>query len=329
MESLTIKYSSDVYIMDESLLTTLALFYDKIYLPYPFVCDPEAPSLFICPERNWGEEVNVHKHYMRWKKKYKLLFNEGVLVNEPCPFKEKEIPDDLHRTLYKKMYSPSPEQLRALNRLDPNQSPFGVDDFFTGKVTLALHALHTSIEIPPFFFKDDLNKDWGKIARKMVQTPEPTKSTEYSRNILAQTLFYRCLPKVKSLPAEEILEKREKLAKYRTDYMFYIGTKLDKLRNEVRNGTDPEKAAEMIWQENIERDYYHFMSREHASFTWLPAISRIYDGLLAIDAKLMSSRFFLQLAQAILHGADAVAGTYDDNKREKHFAMKFIGSFMK
>lgn len=331
MEALTIKYSSDVYIMDEALLTTLALFYDKIYLPYPFVCDPEAPRLFHCPPRNWGEEEIVQTDYMEWKEKYQLLFKEGVLVNEPCPFEEGKVPDDLHRTLFDKMYSPSREQLRILSRRDPNRSPLTVDDFFSGKVTLALHALHTSLEVPPFFFKGDLgpNKDWGNLALRIVPIPNLAGSTEFPRSILAQAFFYRCLPKVRPLPVGDILKKRRNLAKYRADYMYYIGTKLDKLRDKVQNGVGPEKAAEIIWKEGIARDYHHFMRRKRVSFRWLSPVSRIYDGLLSIDANLMSSKFFFQLARAILCGADAVASTYDDDKREKYYAMKFIGSFLK
>jgi hypothetical protein len=79
--ALNIVCSSDLLIDDPELLTTLSVFYDQVYLPYPYHCDPDAEPLIgmsnILKREVLLEEEDVGG-YITWKNRYKVLFDNGT-----------------------------------------------------------------------------------------------------------------------------------------------------------------------------------------------------------------------------------------------------------
>src|SRR5437867_7529541 len=105
-------FSSRLHIREDEI-ATLGVFFDEIFLPYPYGVDPAAIHL------PWFHDSGVvgigtymlegvRREFQAWKEKYKLLFEEGVLRTLPPPIKETdELPAGYINALHKRSYSES------------------------------------------------------------------------------------------------------------------------------------------------------------------------------------------------------------------------------
>ena len=93
-------YASGLTIQDPDLLSSLALFYDKIWLPHPYDLDPQAPHLMNWPFKKLDDLDWEQKRYASWKESNKELFDAGALEVMPPPVTiGVDDPDDLAQQL--------------------------------------------------------------------------------------------------------------------------------------------------------------------------------------------------------------------------------------
>src|SRR5438105_902209 len=83
--SLAVTYSSGVICEAPDVLSTLAVFYDEIWFPFPYDLNPSSgirTPLFYTDTIYIG---SAQDRYREWLEKWSLLFKNGILNTLPAP----------------------------------------------------------------------------------------------------------------------------------------------------------------------------------------------------------------------------------------------------
>src|SRR5262245_44850165 len=189
---LNIVFASDLTIQDSSLLATLAIYYDKVYLPHAYDLDPDARPLIRWPTKHLDDLKSLQDSYARWKERWRLLFESGVLEVLPPVFKsEREEPTDI--------------QERLLKELGIKVPFFGRSDVFNGRFALAMYALFAKTTDPEF----------------LLRRPGVT-DTDHLRDTLATSLIQYRLPQVGEMSPEQLLQIRSETKSDKEGFLYYL-----------------------------------------------------------------------------------------------------------
>lgn len=238
-------YASGLTIQDPDLLSSLALFYDKIWLPHPYDLDPQATPLMNWPFKKLDDLDWEQKRYASWKESNKELFDAGALEVMPPPVTiGVDDPDDLA------------QQLRdELGILYPH---FSSSQVFSGRIALAAHALFSKTDDPEF----------------VLSRPDDT-STAHLRSVLATSLLEYKIPRLGKLSAEQILKLREEVAQYKQGFVDYLNQMVDDVEDRlIKTGGDDREAAMRTIERKIVPEFDEFLARE------LPERVKWWSGLV-------------------------------------------------
>src|SRR6266566_2062137 len=142
--TLSVVYSSGL-VAHGMLLATLATYYDEVWFPYPFNCDPDA-NLKFTPE---GDQPALRetlewqqRDYVDWRSRYALLFDERILRTLPPPF---EIGGPLPANHL--------SRISALCDDPPRDDKVSSMSVFMGTAALAVHHLYAQKPSPEIFIR--------------------------------------------------------------------------------------------------------------------------------------------------------------------------------
>ncbi len=209
---LNIVYTSDVIIRDPSLLATLAVFYDKVYLPCGYDLDPDAPTLVRWPMKHLDDLEMLQKGYTRWKERWGLLEAGALEILAPAFQGDAGEPIDL--------------QDRILNELGIRVPFFASSDVFEGRVALAVHALFARTDAPEFFLRKPGSTD-----------------TDHLRGILATSLIQYRLPLIGELAPEQLIRMREDAEQHKDAFICYLNTLCDDVEARLAATAGDEREA--------------------------------------------------------------------------------------
>jgi hypothetical protein len=94
--NLTCIYTDGITISDLSMLSTLTLFYDEVYLPHPYDLDPEAEPLMRWPFKYMDKLEWEQKKYLAWIDSVRELFDAGILTVFPAPIPANNLPENFN-----------------------------------------------------------------------------------------------------------------------------------------------------------------------------------------------------------------------------------------
>nr|RNJ68764.1 MAG: hypothetical protein EDM05_13925 [Leptolyngbya sp. IPPAS B-1204] len=247
-------YASELLISDSGLLTTLALFYDKVSLPHPYDLDANAKPLIRWPFDKLDDLEIEQRHYRSWINANKELFNAGVLEVLPPPLEaQRDEPIDLAQ--------------RLLEELGSSLPYFTSSQVFSGKLALAMHALFSQTTDPEF----------------ITSRPGNT-STQHLQTVLATSLLEYQLPQLEKLHPEQILELREEVAPYKQGFIDYLSKMTDNVEQRLQStANDANEAARRTVERVIIPEFNEFLAQE------LPHRVGWWAGLIQKTASTLSS----------------------------------------
>jgi hypothetical protein len=185
-------FASGLTVEDRSLLSTLTLFYDKVYLPHPYDLDPEQKPLIRWPGKYWRDLELEQNRYRQWIETYRMFFDERVLeVLSPAIALDADRPADLAERLRDELGIQIPYFTRGL--------------VFSGRLALSVHALYASTSAPEFLI-----------------TSRENTSTSHLRSSLATMLLEYRLPQIRELEPEQILHLRDEVAPFKQGFINYL-----------------------------------------------------------------------------------------------------------
>jgi|GEM_PF-6110736 len=226
MKTLEITYSSGVTIEDSARLAGLVLYYDKIWLPHPYVFDPEAREIASIKPKKIRDLEYEQDHYLKWRKDNRELFEEGVLEVLPdcLPEGEINIQDRVN------------EELGF-----PGRDWVTYSELLGGKVTLVLHHIFGNKR--GYCFYDAPKKD-----------KEDRLKLEIAHRVLTHDMLL-----VEGLEVERLLKLREKLEPYRDGFQGYISRLGNAARGQLSSGKSLEEVVQDILAEkNVLEDVAQF-----------------------------------------------------------------------
>jgi hypothetical protein len=274
------------------VLETLSVFYDEIWLPYPYGFDRNGPVLWAISgdAAQYSQQQNaptmMYEEYEKWLVQYELLFKQGILRILPPPIQSiDEIPSGYGEAVRNK-----------LRREDLN-----LFTLLSGELALAIHALYSPKPSPELF--------------PFAPDPSQSRDTSTSRlaGFLAVELFRYRIPTLGTLTAEQILEARDQVKPTKEGFVDYIYEKTDEFEKTLKNGNESEwEVAQKMVERNLATRYDEFCRQLRAkrSGFWGKILEQGIR-FLEIDASPWTPKFYAQ-----------VLGTFFGSFRETTEAMK-------
>lgn len=300
---LSVTYSSGVICHEPDFLSTLAVFYDQIWFPYPYGLDRKGVVWCSGPPGFDNELAIVQERYEQWRAQWELLFKEEILCTLPMP-KELEggMPLELRdETMNKLGY-----------RIDPRPTAFIDLDMLCGRIALAIHALYTDKPSPELFVTipglelwlldlpaNPLQHDEAKRVDFQMGTNSINTSTTEITNLLVNSLFEYHIPKLGALTADQILEVRDYLANTKQGFTDYITELTDDVEARLKsNANSVAEAARKTIERKVLPKYREFCRQLEARNIgfW----SKVLEGggkFLKIDAAPWSPKFYGEIIQ--------------------------------
>lgn len=291
-KKLSITYSSGL-IPPPELMSTLAVFYDEVWLPYP--CDIDIERVRECPllktivddNRNIRFFLPSQQYYSNWKNKWNSLFKNDILqVILPKEFNIKLSLDDHYNILY--------EHFLKINYILDIER-----EFFNNEIKLLEYEIKIRDDIlsnDTFENKDTLeNKDmslinienrqkelrlkWMEIiplalhnadihkpshTELFFSDPSDTRTSQLALS-LVQSLFHYKIPHLQELNSEQILEVREYLKDTKEGFTYYINQMTKEVERRIIEYDQPISLASLnTFQQDIE-PYYEEFKRQLAA----------------------------------------------------------------
>lgn len=300
--TLPIIYNSDLIISNPVELSTLAIFYDQLLLPYT----TEGTSGFFVRLRSgsaigaWVDAESADA-VADWTDKHAILFREGVIRRLPPPPQADLLrSDQVHfeggvmrrggrspelELLYSLRTPAIAERLSLLNTL-PLHLESAVAVYGSIKQDVANHLLRQDLELPQIFVTND---------------QRPPRDTLIA--LEAKAIFTYILPASSQLPPEQILEVRAKVKDTREGFSMHLQKLSKGVDDKLKDGeplADVEWWAARIIETELLPDYREFrrqLSAERSGF-W----GKIFDAagkVLEVDASPWTPKFYGQLMKAI------------------------------
>lgn len=277
----------------ETSISTLAVFYDKVLLPYPYFFDEAAPVFWTNSGKSLIEK-DVQDDFADWKHTMRPLIDAKIVEFLPPPFIK---PEEFPSTFTKEVRSRINTLRGGVGKL-PKGTLSTNWDMATGTFTFALHALYGSKPAPELFISDPSNKATARLAAYLVQT-----------------LFRFQFPRLSDLHPDEILEVREYLKDSKEGFVDLMVELTDDVESRLRNGDSSELAAATKTVERKllpkYREFRRQLNAKKMGF-WSKVLARGAK-FLQIDAAPWTPKFYGSILEGLFGTLDDAA--QDDEKR--------------
>lgn len=336
-----IVYSSGLFIHDESLISTLSVLYERVYLPsllgkYPgdpntderhdaselIECRPDLLEVddieaeFWHPEmrtllENHPDLVEFYNAANAWKSAHSLLFSESVLVRLPRyeehffgRLGESEYDDpgwDLFEAVLEKFIRTQKIARRA-SALERAEVAFVVD--------LTFHAMREDVHLPRIFDQSQLPDRRALVALEAI------------------TAFQYLVPKLNPLRPHEILELRRKVKDTREGFTIHLQKLSKGLDGMVKAGEkldDLKGYAQNIVETDLIPDYREF--RRQLEAEQAGKIKKVLDvagKIMEIDTAPWTPKFWGMLLKALGMSAIETAANQKDRLTNRYQAYEFM-----
>jgi hypothetical protein len=335
-------YSSGLFIHDESLISTLSVLYERVYLPsllgeYPadpdtderhdaseIECRPDLLEVddieaeFGQPEmrallENHPYLVEFYNAANAWKSAHSLLFSESVLVRLPSyeehlfgRLGENEYDDPswglFEAVLEKFIRTKTKKIARHASTLEKAEVAFVID--------LTSHALREDVHLPRIFDQSQLPNRSALVALE------------------ATTAFQYLVPKLNRLKTDEILELRRKVKDTREGFTMHLQKLSKGLDGMLKAGEKPEDLkgyAQNIVETDLIPDYKEF--RRQLEAEQAGKIKKVLDvsgKLMEIDAAPWTPKFWGMLLKALGMSAIETAANQKERLTNRYQAYEFM-----
>ncbi len=304
-KKLNIVYASGLTIQDPSLLATLAVFYDKVYLPHAYDLDPDAKPLIRWPMKYLDDLELIQRGYTKWKDRWKLLFESGVIeVLPPSLDLGGDDPPDLQERL-----------LKELNIKVPH---FASSHVFNGRVALAMYAIFEKTTDPEFFHS----------------RPGAT-DTSHLRDTLATTLIQYRLPKIGEMTPEQLLRTRAETQSDREGLIYYLNQLVDDAESRLTatSGNERNAALRTVERKIIPELEEHLLQEkiraEKTLVKLLKFAAKGVNTVLGVALTPWDFKNYTGASELLLDGADALIEKKLQQVANKHRAFQFLACIEK
>jgi len=299
---LEITYSSDLTIKDPELLATLSVFYDKVYLPYPYNCDPDAEPLIgmlnVFKREVLLKEPDV-REYVSWKSKYRVLFDCGILESVP-PAVIRHSPGWTDEQEQEVMLALGAAALAA-DQANSSSEEWGIRSL----IARTIHASFTRKPCAEFFSAD---------------------STAALAGLVAHPLFCYRLPRLADLSGEQILEIRALVKDTREGFIGYIFECTDDLESRLRDSAShPSDAASKLVERKLIPKYEEYRRQLDGNNTKFGSkLFAMGANAMQIDASPLTPKFYGQIFQILLKAFGDVATVEAKHKTNAGQAFQYL-----
>ncbi len=329
-DSLSVTYSSGVICHDPNILTTLAVFYDKIWFPYPLGLNRKKELNLSAPEGYYNDLSIVEDKYEQWITQWELLFQEGILCILPKPNELKAGHGFQSEML---------DQLCQKDSVKRKIKVFHDFDVLSGRLAMTAHALYSPKPSPELFLKipglylwlldleDPFESKKSHGVDSHIQAKSTNTSTSELANILASSLFEYYFPKLQSLNAEQVMEVRNYLSNTKQGFIDYLLEMTDDVESRLISGTNSiDYAAKKTMERKFIPHYNEFRRQLEAKDIgfW----SKVLEGggkFLKIDAAFWAPKFYGEIIQILCEIFGKGAEAHLKNLSNKNQAFSYLG----
>lgn len=298
---LEITYSSDLTIKDSELLATLSVFYDKVYLPYPYNCDPDAEPLIgmlnVFTREVLLKEPDV-REYVSWRSKYKILFDCGIFESLPPAVIR-------HSPLWTE--EQEQEVMLALGAAVRANSSKAKESGFELRNLIArvIHASFTKKPCAEFF---------------------TTSSTAALAGLIVHPLFCYSLPRLAQLSGEQIIEIRDLVKDTREGFIDHIFELTDDLESRLKGDSSSSlEMANKLVERRLVPKYEEYRRQLDANNTKFGSkLLAIGAKSMQIDASPLTPKFYGQIFQILLEAFGDVSVIEAKHKTNSDQAFQYI-----
>jgi hypothetical protein len=287
------------------ILETLSVFYDEIWLPYPYGFDRHGPVLWAISgdAAQHAQQQNaftmMYEEYEKWLVRYESLFKQGILRILPPPIQSiHEIPSGYGEAVRSKLRK---DELNLFTVL-------------SGELALAIHALYSpkpSPELFPFAPGSSQSRD---------------TSTSRLAGFLALEFFRYRIPTLGRLTAEQILEAREQVKSTKEGFVDYIYEKTDEFEKALKNGDESEwEVAQKMVERNLATRYDEFCRQLRAkrSGFWGKILEQGVR-FLQIDASPWTPKFYGQVLGTFFGSFRETTDAMEEARKNSNQAYQFM-----
>lgn len=300
---LSTTYSSGVICDQPKILSTLAVFYDEIWLPYPYNWDPEAVVIWDHKPTQNAVRITQEK-YVNWRSTWKPLFDQQILKTLSPPIKPGKYPDNFSKEVWEKI------KVKGVGCGDFVDEEYLAStwDIVTGRLALVIHALYAHKPSPEFFVSDPQNTD-----------------TSYLAGVLTNSLFHYRIPQLQALRAEQILEVRDYIKDTREGFANYIHEMVDELETTLKNGAAEDESARKVIERKI-LPKYNEVRRQIASKKtgfWSKVLAT-GGKFFQIDAAPWTPKFYGDLFKIFFDSSEEIAKAEMEARSNTEQAFQFL-----
>lgn len=279
------------------ILESLLVFYDQVWLPYPYGFVRDGPVI-------WGIEIppaqadqflksmdSMYSAYEQWSSEWKPLFDEGLLHVLPPPIHSlEEIPGGFADAIR--------------NRLVNEEGKISVFPLMSGEFALTIHSMYG-----------------GKQAPELI----PAHPANALEAVLTHSLFQYAVPRLGAVNPEQVLELRANLGDVREGFRDYVFQLLDDVEGRMKSGLSAWEAADLTAQRKIFPEYDE-MRRQLAAKntgTWSKLLGSLSEFML-IDASPWTPKFYGQLFKAFFGTTEKAAQAEEEARKNSGQAFQLL-----
>jgi hypothetical protein len=263
------------------ILETLVIFYDQVFLPYPYGFDRNGPVFWnvdVAPAQadQFRESMELmYSEYEKWKSDWEPVFDEGILQTLPPPI------SDLG-------HIPAGFADAIRSGLADEEGRISVFPLLSGDFALTIHSLYGARRGPELI---------------------PAHPANGLEAVLTHSLFQCALPRLRVLNPEDVLELRRNVSDVREGFQDYIFQLLDDVEERTKNGVSPWDAAKVTVERKILPEYNEVCRQLAAKNTgrFAKLLGSLSDFMM-IDASPWTPKFYFQLYKAVLGTTEKVGG---------------------
>ena len=321
-------YNSDLVIRNGSELSTLSVFYEKIYLPFtsPATSNKFAGPRFIEVKMPEGLHEEFDRQVINdvdyWSSVYKPLLDEKIIERLPPPPWGVAPPKILLENLKLTDKIELITKAETIRSISISNRPFGKEETeedlsnpdhwimkeYVIKQDVALHFLRADLKLPQLFINSG-----GRPSREFLVGTE------------ARAAFSYLLPALGYLKADQILKVREKVKDLREGFSMHLQA-LSKGVEDRLNGNEKSSEIERWAKSIVETDlipYYRQFRRQLTSKRsgfWSSVLGKAF----AIDATPSTPKFYVQLFKALGLTALSVGSERKEMQSNENQAFLFM-----
>ena len=286
------------------VLSTLAVFYDQVWLPYPYGFEKE--GIWFRKKSSSDLPPESQNDIYNWTTNWGPLIYAGILKTLPPPIPpgnlfsvDKRILNERGLVINNELLYQLAAKLDAeYEGINPSIAFGATDDIYHLGITedvenlsLAIHAAYSQKIGPELFINDPTDSSTSRLA-----------------GVLVQSLFEYHIPQLQALTAEQILEVRDYIKDTKEGFTDYIFEMVDDMETRIKSG---DMSEEIAAQKTVERKlipWYDEVRRQLQSKKigfWANVLATGVK-FLKIDAAPWTPKFYGDLFEIFFSSVDKI-----------------------